>query len=505
MSTLPDTGRQARSNGIQGQPSAAFGTTLRQCRIEAGLTQEELANRSGISIRAISDLERNRTTKPLMRSARMLADALKLSGDARDEFAEAAIRDAGKQSHAVSRDAEPSPRIDCYPAPSCQRCSVIPRQLPASLKGLTGRDDAVAALDALLDAAWSNAQQMPIVVIGGIVGAGKTALAVYWARAAAARFPDGQLYVDMGGFSEADRRVSAADALDGFLCGLAVPVHQRPTRLADKAAIYRSIVAGKRLLIVLDNARDAEHVRPLLPGSGTCLTLVTSRDELTGLAGTHGAVTMSLDMLSSQAAHDYLAGRLGRERVNAEAHAARELIERCAGLPLALSITAACAAARPRKPLAAIARGLRTRPEILDAFAMGDPACDLRSAVSWSYLSLDGQAARLFRLFGLHPGQEIGVRAAASLAGITPDCARRLCDQLIRAGLLREAGADSYVCHELLRAYATELADPADAVAVVGASDKCARWSEPGRQCVSCLTTTPSSRSAGTYPNFLES
>jgi len=136
---------------------------------------------------------------------------------------------------------------------------------------------------------------------------------------------------------------------------------------------------------------------------------------------------------------------------------------------------------------------------------MGDPASDLRSAVSWSYRSLDGQAARLFRLLALHPGQEIGVRAAASLAGITPDCARRLCDQLVRAGLLREAGSDSYVCHELLRAYANELADPAEAAAVVGASDQHARCSEPGRQCVSCLTTTPSSRSAGTYPNFLES
>lgn len=468
MTALSSGGPPVRSNGIRDRPSAAFGPTLRQYRIKAGFTQEELANRSGISIRAISDMERNRTTKPLMRSARMLADALTLSGDARDEFAEAAIRCGAEPPFMVRHGLEPASVDDCIRLPGSPSWTAVPRQLPASVRDFAGRQRELAALGGFLDEGITSGRPMPIVVIGGIAGAGKTALAVRWARDEAARFPDGQLYVDLDGFSAAESPLPVADALDGFLHALAIPPRKRPCLVADKAAMYRSIVAGRRMLILLDNACHAAHVRPLLPGSDACLTLVTSRDVLTGLAATHGALLINLDMLGAEAAHEYLAGRIGAERITAEMHATRELIELCAGLPLALSIAAAHAAARPGTPLAAFAAGLRARPDRLDALDAGDPACDVRSVISWSYNRLDRQAARMFRLLGLHPGPDIGVEAAASLADIRPTDTRRLCDQLIRAGLLRESGERRYVGHELLRAYAAELADAAEENAVAG-------------------------------------
>jgi DNA-binding XRE family transcriptional regulator len=453
--------RPARSSAIGDRPPAAFGATLRRCRIEAGLTQEELANRSGLSIRAISDLERNRTTKPLMRSARMLADALTLSGADRDEFADAAIASGTEQP---ADGTAPAGACGCPRLTAAGRVPpwpVVPRQLPAFTRQFAGRPGELAVLSGLLDEACGRAWPMPIVAIGGIAGAGKTALAVRWAAEVADRFPDGQLYVDLGGFGAAGGQSPAAEVLDGFLHALAVSPGRRPFLVADKAAMFRSIVAGRRMLILFDNARHAGHVRPLLPGSGSCLTLVTSRGELAGLAATHGAMVISLNMLDPESAQEYLASRLGTGRITAEAQAARELIGLCAGLPLALSIVAAQAAARPGTPLGALAATLRGRADGLDAWDTGDPACDLRSAISWSYDCLDEQAARMFRLLGLHPGPEISGDAAAGLAAVDPGEARRLCDQLIRVGLLRQSGAHSYALHPVLRACAAGMADAA--------------------------------------------
>ncbi len=481
------------------RPGTAFGTTLRRCRIEAGLTQEELANRSGLSIRAISDLERNRTARPLMRSVRMLADALALSGDDRHEFADVAVASCAERPLRLLRRLQPVAADDRVRPPGSPPWAAVPRQLPASVRNLAGRQRELAALAGLLEEASSRALPMPIVAIGGIVGTGKTALAVRWAGEVAARFPDGQLYVDLGGFGAAEDPLPTAAVLDGFLHALAVPPGQRPRLPADKAAMYRSIVAGRRMLILLDNSRHAGQVRPLLPGSGSCLTLVTSRDELAGLAATHGALTISLNVLDTEAAEEYLISCLGTDRIAGEAQATRELIELCAGLPLALSIVAAQAAARPGMPLGAFAARLRGQAGGLDALDAGDPACNLRSAISWSHDLLDEHAARMFRLLGRHTDQEIRLQAAASLAGIGPAEARRLCDQLIRVGLLRECGAYRYVIHPLLRAYAAEVAD-ADRAEATGPPTR------PGASLRdSCLTTTPSSRSAGTYPNFLES
>jgi hypothetical protein len=185
---------------------------------------------------------------------------------------------------------------------------------------------------------------------------------------------------------------------------------------------------------------------------------VTCRCELTGLAATHGAELIRLDLLGPDAALQYLAGRIGAERITAEMPAARDLIELCAGLPLALSIAAAQAAARPETPLADLAAGLRAGPRRLDALDAGDPACDVRSVISWSYNCLDASAARMFRLLGVHPGQESGEITVASLAGLRPTAARRLCDQLVHTGLLRDSGGHRYAMHPLVRAYAAEQA-----------------------------------------------
>jgi tetratricopeptide (TPR) repeat protein len=297
-----------------------------------------------------------------------------------------------------------------------------------------------------------------ISAIGGTAGVGKTALAVHWAHQIAERFPHGTLYIDLQGFGPAGVPVAPDDALRGFLDALNVPTGQRPTGLENLAGLYRSILAERAVLVVLDNARDAEQVRPLLPAGPSCLAVVTSRGELTGLAATHGAHLLALDVLSAADAGTLLAGRLGQDRVTAEQDAATELIGLCARLPLALSITAARAAARPGSALAALAAELRSVPERLDALDAGDPASDMRAVLSWSYRNLTGPAAQMFRLIGIHPGPDISVTAAASLAGLLPRPARRLLAELTGAGLLREHAQGRYGYHDLLRAYAAERA-----------------------------------------------
>jgi tetratricopeptide (TPR) repeat protein len=226
--------------------------------------------------------------------------------------------------------------------------------------------------------------------------------------------------------------------------------------------MYRSLLAGKRVLVVLDNARDAGHVRPLLPGTPGCLTLVTSRDQLAGLAVTEGAHPLRLDLLSDGDARDLLARRVGTARVAWEREAANEIIERCAGLPLALSIAAARAVLRPDFPLAVTAAELRDASAVLDPLSAGEPTSDARAVLSWSYQALTGDAAQMFRLLGLHPGPDIGVTAAASLAGIDSLRARALLDELARASLCTEQRPGRYAAHDLLRAYARELATAQD-------------------------------------------
>lgn len=303
------------------------------------------------------------------------------------------------------------------------------------------------------------------MVIGGTAGVGKTTLAVHVAHQVAGLFPDGQLYADLRGFSPSGDPVPPARVVRGFLDALGVAPQAVPADADARAALYRSVLAGKRMLVVLDNALDAAQVRPLLPGSAGCLVVITSRSQLAGLAAVEGAQLLPLGLLTEQEARELLAGRLGARRVEAEPEAVAELIGLCARLPLALAITAARAAARPEHPLAALAAELRAAGGPLDALDAGDPTASVRSVFSWSYQQLSLAAAQLFRLLGIHPGPDISVSAVASLVGVETAHARRLLAELTRAHLIAEPAPGRYACHDLLRAYAAEQAHALDSEA----------------------------------------
>jgi tetratricopeptide (TPR) repeat protein len=303
---------------------------------------------------------------------------------------------------------------------------------------------------------------MAIWAINGTGGVGKTWLALRWAHDHAQSFPDGQLYVDLRGFGPSGTAVDPAVAVRGFLEAFGVAAEQIPAGLAAQAALYRSVLAGKRVLVVLDNARDVDQVRPLLPGSAGCLVLVTSRDRLTGLIVADGAHTLNLDLPTASEARELLADRLGTDRVAAEPDAVSEIVARCARLPLALAIAAARGSTNPEFPLATLADELREAAGGLTAFEASDAATDVRTVFSWSYQALNTEAARLFRLLGLHPGPDITAPAAASLAGLPPDQVRRLLADLMHSHLLTEHLPGRYIVHDLLRAYATEQAHTYD-------------------------------------------
>lgn len=330
----------------------------------------------------------------------------------------------------------------------------IPAQLPLDLRDFVGRDDELAALDSLLDRSGPPA----ISVVSGTAGVGKTSLAVRWAHRAADAFPDGQLYVNLRGFDVGGVATDPSEALRGFLDAFGVPPATIPSAPAAQAALYRSRLSGKRVLILLDNARDADQVRPLLPASPGCLVIVTSRDPLTSLVAAEGAAPLALGLLGTSRSRDLLVRRLGSDRADSDPVALERITARCAGLPLALAIAAARMAVRPDFPLAVFADELAETGS-LDVLHGGDAGTDLRSLFSWSCRTLSTDAARMFRLLGLHPGPDLDARAAASLAGVSVGRARRLVGELGRANLITEHVPGRYTFHDLLRAYASELAD----------------------------------------------
>ncbi|HEX6682106.1 MAG TPA: BTAD domain-containing putative transcriptional regulator [Candidatus Limnocylindrales bacterium] len=335
--------------------------------------------------------------------------------------------------------------------------SPVPHQLPAAPRAFTGRAGELATLDALLaNVSGDGPTAVVISAVSGTAGVGKTALAVHWGHRVAEAFPDGQLYLNLRGFDPSGSMVTAAEAIRGFLDALGVPPQRIPAGLDAQAALYRSLLAGRRMLVVLDNARDAEHVRPLLPGMPGCLVVVTSRNELTGLLAVEGAHSITLDLLSTGEAYDLLADRLGAQRVAAEPGATADIITRCSRLPLALTVMAARAVTRPDFPLAVLANELGNTNTPLDALAAADPRTNLRAVFSWSYRTLSDPAARLFRLLGLHPGPDISAPAAASLAALPAAQTRAVLAELTHDHLLAEDMPGRFSFHDLLRAYAIE-------------------------------------------------
>ncbi|MEU7719187.1 AfsR/SARP family transcriptional regulator [Streptomyces tibetensis] len=332
-----------------------------------------------------------------------------------------------------------------------------PAQLPADLPTFAGRDPELDLIGNLLPHDGSPPSTVVISAIGGMGGIGKSTLAVHWAHRVADRFPGGQLYVNLRGFDPTGSALTPDEAVRGFLDALGVPPMRIPAGLDAQVALYRSLLARRRVLILLDNARDTEQVRPLLPGSPGCLVIVTSRNRLTGLVAGEGAHPLTLDQLSPAEAHDLLARRLGADRLAAEPRAANEIVARCGRLPLALAIVAAHACAHPAFPLSAIADEVSESHGSLDAFTGGDDiTTDVRAVFSWSYKALSAPAARLFRLLGLHAGPDISAPAAAALAGLAPREARGLLAELTRAHLLTEHFPGRYTLHDLLRVYAAE-------------------------------------------------
>ncbi|WP_446047445.1 AfsR/SARP family transcriptional regulator [Streptomyces olivaceus] len=349
-------------------------------------------------------------------------------------------------------DADPSADPAVCPGVKAAR----PAQLPADLPTFSGRCAALDQARALLPDEGDHPATVLISVICGMAGIGKTTLAVHWAHRIAHRFPDGQLYVNLRGFDPTGSVVSPGDAIRSFLDALGVPPQRIPTSLDARAALYRSLLTDRRVLILLDNARSTEQVRHLLPGSSGSLVIVTSRNQLTGLIANDGAHPLTLQPMTGPEAHSFLARRLGAGRLVAEPRAVDEIVARCAGLPLALAIVAARAAMNPGFTLSAVAEELRDSHGSLDAFAGGDLTTDVRAVFSWSCETLTAPAARLFHLLGLHSGPDISAPAAAALAGLPLREAHRLLAELTHAYLLTEHSPGRYVLHDLLRVYAAE-------------------------------------------------
>ena len=348
---------------------------------------------------------------------------------------------------------------------------VVPAQLPADVDVFTGRAAELADLDRLLsatptrtgatDAAGGASTSVVISAVSGTAGVGKTALVLRWAHRVRAGFPDGQLYVNLRGY-DPDQPLSPGYVLAGFLRALGVAGAEIPPEVDERAAAYRSLLDGRRILIVLDNAATVEQVRPLLPGTPSALVVVTSRDALVGLVARDGARRLDLDLLQPEDAVALLGALIG-ERVAAEPDAAANLAGQCVWLPLALRIAAELAVTSPTTSLAALVAELADQQRRLDLLdAGGDPRTAVRAVFSWSYLHLPAEAARAFRLLGLHPGPDFDPFAAAALTNTSLEQAQHLLDLLARAHLVQPTNPGQYGMHDLLRAYAIYLASVED-------------------------------------------
>lgn len=410
-------------------------------RRDSSLTYRELAARTGWSPTAIAEYFTARTLPPTDRFDALLEV---LGAEPAERRALADARDRVEEANRRVNRHSTTPQVSS---------KAVPCQLPAAPGMFTGRVREFAELDAILA---GQSDTLLIAAIGGTGGIGKTWLALHWAYQRLDRFPDGQLYVNLRGFDPSGQPTPAGAAVRGFLDALGVKPATLPVELDAQVARYRSLVTGKRMLILLDNARDVDHVAPLLPGSPTCTVLVTSRRHLTGLAALHGARLLDLDVLPEPDARELLAHHLGSERLVAESEAVAELLAVCAGLPLAVRIVAARAEHHPDFPLAVLAEELRdARMDALDA---GDLRVNLRAVLSWSYLTLSTKAANLFRLLGIAPGPDISLPAAACLAGQPAGEVRVLLQELEQASLVQQYVPGRHRMHDLIRLYADDAA-----------------------------------------------
>ncbi|MFB7511640.1 tetratricopeptide repeat protein [Streptomyces sp. NPDC056144] len=428
-----------------------FGPRLRSLRIRAGLSQERLAHAAAVSVRTLADLERGRTRGPQRRTVRALARAMEL-GTAEEELLESA---------AARGRPRPGTRTDLT--------SSAPLALPRDAADFTARSQDVAALRGL--AATADPAHPPVAVVSGSPGLGKTAFAVHAAHLLAADFPDGRFWLDLRGMDP--RPVAPGDALARLLRAVGVAERSLPRDLDDRSGLWRSLVAGRRMLLVLDNAVDEGQVRPLLPGTGASLTVVTSRHALAGLEAVH---RFELPLLRREEAVELLSRIVGAERVTREAQAARDLADLCGRLPLAIRIAGQRLAARPRERLARLAALLEDEERRLDALQAGD--LRVRAAFSMSYRQLDPAARLLLRRGALATGPYFSPETAALLSGTPLADTRLRLEALCDKGLLQaDPAAERYGFHDLLGLFAAErLAAEDEAVTRQEAMDRTARW-----------------------------
>ncbi|MEU5259666.1 BTAD domain-containing putative transcriptional regulator [Amycolatopsis sp. NPDC021455] len=435
--------------------------TLENERLEALLRRNDIVLGRGGHAELLAGLHELATAHPLdERVTRQLvlalyrcgrqADALAAYARAQTLLADELGLDPSPESQALQRQILTSDRaLAAAPPPPHAAPHPVPRQLPASTVGFTGRDSELAMLDA--------ARDTPVVTIDGTAGTGKTALAVHWARQAAGRFPGGQLFVNLRGHAPGPP-LPPLSALAQFLRALGVPPDRLPLDVDEAAALYRSVLAERRVLVVLDDARSPEQVRPLLPGDPGCTVVITSRNRLGGLMAKEGARRLTLDVLDPPTALDLLSRLLGAQRVAQEPEAAAELAELCTHLPLALRIAAANLANLPHRRIAEHVRELKMGNR-LDALQVdGDREAAVRSAFELSYAALEPEARLAFRRIGLVPGPDFTAASVAVLVPTSDGEAARVLETLSAAHLVEPGGAGRYRCHDLLKLFAAELA-----------------------------------------------
>jgi tetratricopeptide (TPR) repeat protein/transcriptional regulator with XRE-family HTH domain len=428
-----------------------FADLLRQLRTEARLTQEELAEAASLSPRSVSDLERgiNRTARK--ESAQLLADALQLSGDVRVVFVAAARGRAPAAEVLAARQAA---------APT----AAATRSLPRDISGFTGREPELARLLGTL-ASTAEGSVVGIHAIDGMAGIGKTTFAVHAAHRLAGRFPDGQFFLPLHGHTAGQRPVDPADALASLLLTAGLPAQHVPPGLETRAGRWRDHVAGKKILLVLDDAAGHEQVQPLLPGTAGSLVLVTSRRRLTAL---DDAAVISLDTLSPDEAAALLAQLAGRPELADPAGPAGEITRLCGYLPLAIGMLARQLRHHPARTGAELAAGLAAARDRLAV--MRTENLSVAAAFDLSYQELTWAQQRLLQRLGLIPGTDIDAYAAAALDGTSVAAARGQLDELYDHHLISEPAPGRYLLHDLLREYARALApgDTDESRAVVG-------------------------------------
>ncbi|GAA0834254.1 BTAD domain-containing putative transcriptional regulator [Streptosporangium amethystogenes subsp. fukuiense] len=354
---------------------------------------------------------------------------------------------------------DPEPRR--LEVPVAPRSLPIPRQLPSDIARFTGRKDDLRQLDLMLSTGKGGVPAMVITSIAGTAGIGKTALATHWGHRVAGLFPDGQLYVNLRGYSQG-QPVAAAQALHRLLRGLGVAVEEIPQEVDERETLYRSLLADRRVLVVLDNAASPDQVRPLLPGSPSCKVIITSRDSLRGLWVTHDVRGMTLDVLSADEARDLLVAILGTERVRGEAEALSQLARLCGHLPLALRLAAAHLTGQPSLSVDDMVARLRDENPLVALDIGEDPHSGVRAAFELSYRALPETARRVFRLMGFHPGPDIGVDAVLVLAGLPSSEGRAAIDRLVAAHLIQRGEGGRLAMHDLVRVYARDRGDQHD-------------------------------------------